>query len=407
MTLRKPWFAAFLLGLVVASNGWAGDWPQFRGPNSAAVSDEKNLPVQWDAKEGLRWKVELPGRGVSSPVVAGGRVYVTACTGYREGRLHVLCFDAATGKKLWERRFTATGSTTCNPATCMAAPTPVTDGKTVYVLFASADLAALNADGDLLWYRALAAERPNITNQVGMASSLVLHKDLLIVPLENAGDSFVAAVETKTGKERWKIERPRDINWATPLVAPTGPKGRVDLLLQSPTLLSAIDPDTGKTHWTFKGDWRESIPSPSFGEGLLFVPGRPLLALKLSDDDRTPEVKWKSPPQFAARFATPVLYKGQLFGVLQNGVQSLDAKTGAVVWRERAEGPFSASPLVADGKLYLVNEKGTTFVFSLGDKPELLATNVLNDAMMATPAIADGAIYLRSDGWLYCIGSKK
>jgi outer membrane protein assembly factor BamB len=407
VTTRWPWLGILLFWLAIAVAGRAGDWPQFRGPGGTGMSDDKNLPVKWDTKDGVRWKAELPGRGVSSPVVADGRVYVTACTGYRNARLHVLCFDAATGKKRWERQFAATGSTTCNPMTCMAAPTPATDGKNVYALFASADLAALNADGDLLWYRSLAAERPNITNQVGMAASLVRHKDLLIVPLENAGDSFVAAVETKTGKDRWKIERPRDITWATPLLAPCGPKGRVDLLLQSPTILSAVDPESGKPRWSYKGEWRESIPSPSTGDGLLFVPGKPLLALKLADDDQTPEFVWKSPPTFASRFASPVLYKGRLYGVVQTGIICLDAKTGTEVWRERADGPFSASPLIADGKLYVVNEKGTAFVFSLGEKPELLSKNVLDDTILATPALANGAIYVRSDSSLYCIGAKK
>src|SRR5579875_3980237 len=134
---------------------WAGDWPQFRGPGGTAVSEEKGLPVKWSTTENVRWKAELPGRGVSSPVLAGGRVYVSAASTYRERRLHVLCFDAAKGEKLWERQFAATGGTMCHPKTSMAAPTPVTDGRHVYALFATGDLAAFTRDGDLLWYRAL------------------------------------------------------------------------------------------------------------------------------------------------------------------------------------------------------------------------------------------------------------
>ena len=158
--------------------------------------------MKWSTTENVRWKAELPGRGVSSPVIAGGRIYVTAASTYRDRRLHILCFDASSGKQLWERQLAATGSTQCHPKTSMAAPTPVTDGKHVYALFATGDLAAFNRDGDLLWYRALQRDYPDISNQVGMASSPVLAGDTLLLPLENPGDSFALAVDAKTGRNR-------------------------------------------------------------------------------------------------------------------------------------------------------------------------------------------------------------
>src|SRR5262249_53280873 len=150
-----------LCGLLLAGLGWAGDWTQFRGPDGG-VAHETGLPVKWGPEQGLRWKAELPGRGGSNPVIASGRGFVTASSGYRQNRLHVLCFDADTGQKLWERQLAATGSTACHPMTCMAAPTPVTDGQHVYALFATADLVALDRDGNLLWYRSLAGDYPTI-----------------------------------------------------------------------------------------------------------------------------------------------------------------------------------------------------------------------------------------------------
>src|SRR5258708_17987812 len=151
--LQGRWlFAGIVLGALALTAG-AAEWTGFRGPG--AVSEEKGLPVKWSKTEGLRYKVELPGRGLSNPIISKGRIFLTACSGYREKRLHVLCFDEATGKKLWERQFTATGNTACHPTTNMAAPTPVTDGKTVFALFGTGDVAALDLDGGLLWYRSL------------------------------------------------------------------------------------------------------------------------------------------------------------------------------------------------------------------------------------------------------------
>jgi outer membrane protein assembly factor BamB len=401
--MRKVMLAAILASTAVGLAA-AGDWPQFRGPSGGAVADEAGLPIHWGPKDNIRWQADLPGRGVSSPVVVGDRVYVTASTGYRESRLHVLCFAIADGKKLWERQFASTGVTMCHPKTCMAAPTPATDAKRVVALFATGDLAALSPNGDLLWVRSLERDYPDITNQVGMAASPVLYKDVLLLPMENAGDSFAAGLDANTGKNLWRAPRFRDIDWVTPLVMEAN--GKAAAVFQTPQDLTAFDPQTGKALWTYAAEGLGAVPSPFLGDGLIFAAGRDFMALKPANDGTTPEVVWKS-SKLNSSFATALFYKGRVYGLVGVGVNCVNAKDGEVVWQQRVKGPFSASPVLADGKLYIVAEDGATTVIEIGDKPKVLATNAIGETILATPAVAGGALFLRSNQHLWCIGTKK
>lgn len=389
--------------LLVAGAGIANEWPAFRGPDGSGVSPETNLPVKWDKAEGLRWKVGLPGRGLSNPVIAGGRIYVSACSGYREKRLHVLCFEEATGNKLWERQFTATGNTGCHPMTNMAAPTPVTDGRAVYALFATGDLAAISKDGALMWYRSLVGDYPQVTNQVGMAASPVLAGDVLCLPLENAGDSFVAGVDTQTGKNLWRLPGQKNITWVTPLVLAAS--DRPTVLFQTGSGAVAVDARTGKERWKLKSGL-STIPSPTQGEGMIFTTSGDMKAVRPRQDGSEPEEVWTG-SKLGGDYASPLYHRGRVYGMSKAGLICMNAADGKELWRQRIEGPFDASPVIGDGKLYAVNRKGRTFVVELGDKPQVLARNDLDDTFLATPAIANGRIYLRSDKFLYCVGPKK
>jgi outer membrane protein assembly factor BamB len=405
MTGRTALFVAALA--VLSGPTAAGEWTQFRGPGGAGVAEDRGLPVRWQvgdgAKENLRWKAELPGRGVSCPVIAGGRVFVTACTGYKERRLHLLCFEEATGKKLWERQLAATGNTECHPKTCMAAPTPATDGRRVFALFATGDLAALDRDGNLLWYRSLVGDYPDVTNQVGMAASPVLTGERLFVPMENAGDSFAACLDAATGKNRWKVARDRCINWVTPLVIQRA--GATEVVFQTARDVTAYDARTGKERWTFTQYRRSEVSSPTPGEdGTVLVPGQPLTALRPPADGGTPSLVWKS-LRLPTGYTSPVCYKGRVYALTGQGLRCAHGKTGKDLWLERIKGPFSASPVAADGKVYVVNEEGVVTVLRAGDETAILGTSSVGETLLATPAIAGGALYLRSDRHLYCIAA--
>ena len=383
---------AALLALALAD-----DWTQWRGSNGLGVSTETNVPVEWSKDKGVAWTADLPGVGLSSPVIAAGRVFVTATSGPEQDRLHVLCFDAKTGARLWERRFGSTGSTQCNKKTNMAAPTPAADATRVFALFATCDLVALDRDGNLLWYRSLVGDYPTIGNNVGMAASPVLHKDTLFVPVENVGESFAAAIDARTGVNLWKNSRSAKINWTTPVLSTR--RGRTEVLFQSGGELTAYDAETGSKVWQTEGKFT-TIPSPIFADGLVYSPGGPFLVLKPGDGSA--EKLWEKP--LATATASPSFYKGKLYIVDSAGIVSCaDATDGKVLWKSRTKGPHSASPVLAEDRLYLLNEAGATAVLDLRDEGKVIATNELGDPMLASPAISGGALYLRSDKKLYCI----
>jgi outer membrane protein assembly factor BamB len=405
MTLtRKLAARSALLGLLLTVTlGFAAEWTGFRGNNGSAVSSEKSIPTKWSKTEGIRWKVDLPGRGLSNPVIAGGKVYVTACTSYKERRLHVLCFDEATGKKLWARQIAATGSTACHPETNMAAPTPVTDGKNVYALFATADLVAFDSEGTMLWYRSLVGDYPDLSNQVGMASSPALIGGVLILPMENAGDSFLAGVDVKTGENKWRIKREREINWTTPFEIKT--QGKTAGLAVTRSEALAFDPQTGKEIWRYTDEGLSSIPSATQGAGMIFVPGQGVLRALKPGNTGSPEVAWEA-KGVTGGYPSPVYYDGNLYGLASVTLNCLDAKDGKERWKQRVTGPFNSSPVIANGLIYVTNARGKTYVIEPGDKAKVVAENDIEDKIQATPAFANGCIYLRSDKALYCIGAK-
>ena len=380
----------------------AADWPQFRGPNGNGVVNDPALPVKLEAGN-IHWAIDLPGRGLSSPIVVGDRIFVTCSSGTKQDRLHVICFNAKDGSKRWERQFWATGRTMSHEKTSVAAPTPASDGQYVFAIFSSNDLVCLDLDGNLIWLRGLTRDYPNASNSLGMSSSLTVADGVLITMVENDSESFTAGLDVKTGVNRWKLNRPKMANWTSPVLLRA--KGQPTLaILQSGKGIAAVEPKTGRIVWEYT-DGASTIPSATPSDGVLYVPSNGTTALEPSPDGNTPKQLWRS-PQLRPATASAVILNGRVFTLNDAGVLSAgDAKDGARLWQLRLKGPFSATPIANGTHLYCVNEKGLLQVVNVESQGEVVSELDLGKTViLSTPSVSSGAIYLRSDAKLWKLG---
>jgi outer membrane protein assembly factor BamB len=384
----------------------AADWLQFRGPESNSASPDAPPPVQWSETDGIAWKAELPGRGPSSPIVVGDRVVVTCSSGIKQDRLHVLCFDAHSGKPLWERQFWATGRTLSHPSSANAAPTPASDGRLIFAFYSSNDLACLDLDGNLKWFRGLAHDFPHAGNDVGMSSSPLVIGEVVIVQVECQGDSFATGVDKLTGESRWRIPRPREASWASPTVL-RGATPQQDLvLLQSPSQITAHDPASGQQRWAYRVAC-DGISSAVASEGTVYVPSKGMTALKPSLGPE-PDVLWNA-PMLQPGAASPLIDGRNLFAINRAGVLvCANAADGQIVWRVRLEGEFWGTPVLAGKRLYCISQKGQGQVVQISDdgrRGEIVGGGQLDGTFQCSPAISDGALYVRSDQHLWKIAA--
>jgi len=389
---------------------WAcagSDWLQFRGTDNNSVSQEKGLPKAFGDGANLAWKVPLPGRGPSSPIVVGGRVVVTAASGPRQDRLHVLAFDVGSGRLRWERQIWATGHTVCNPFGGVAANTPASDGRLIFAFFSSNDLVCFDLDGNLKWLRGLAYEHPATRNDVGMASSPLVIGDTVIVQLENEADSFVAGLDAATGQTRWRLPRHDGAVWCSPTLlrggASQNPNEKQDaVLLQSRSCLRAHDPHTGRLLWEYPTDCHTVASVTTCGQ-TVYLPANGLHALRCEPAAQRVHLLWRQ-DRLRGNNSSPVVYGGRAYRIKSPGIlMCADSTDGTVLWQLRLKGPIWATPVLADGHLYVVNHDGLVQVVRLDEQAELVGSSQIDPQILASPAVADGAIFFRSNTHLWKI----
>ncbi|MEX2581500.1 MAG: PQQ-binding-like beta-propeller repeat protein [Verrucomicrobiales bacterium] len=398
-------FSLFVFAAMLAWPTARADWLNFRGPNGAGYAAETpNLPAEF-SEETQAWKVALPGRGLGSAILVGDKVFVTAASGPEQKLLHVLCFHGGNGEPIWERRFRATGRTMSHKKTAVAAPTPASDGERIYALFSSNDLICLDLEGNLRWMRGLTLDYPNASNSLGLASSPIVAGDTLVAQIENDSESFAAGFDLHTGENKWKIERPKAANWTSPTVLEAD--GEKIVALQSSKGILGVFPSTGSTVFTIGGG-ASTIPSSAPAGDRLFIPAHGLTVFRVSAGGGEPEKLWNESAQRPGT-ASPLVLGGKAYVVNNAGVLSCaDTTTGERLWRMRLTGPISASPVAGDNdRLYVFSETGVGQVVDVsGAEGKVVSEIELEETILSTPSLDEGAVYIRSDGHLWKFGNR-
>jgi hypothetical protein len=419
-----------LVGLT-ALPALADDWTRFRGPNGSGIATEAHVPTTWSEAKNLAWKATLPGRGSSSPIICGERVFVTSYSGYGDGSAdgspeklvrHLLCLERQTGKLMWDKTVAAelpedpyNGFLTEHG---YASSTPVTDGERVYVFFGKTGVLAFDFSGKQLWQVNVGKQSSN--RRWGSGASPLLYKNLVIVNAAEESRS-IRALDTLTGKEVWKAESASlELCFSTPALVDCG-DGRTDLVVAVPGELWGFNPDTGKLRWFAQTGIKGNVsPSVVAGDGVLFVTGgfpqSGTVAVRgggKGDVTRT-HVVWSS--EVASYVPSPLVQGGHLYFVSDKGVaMCLDAKTGQVVTKEPLPGitstgrggkPVYASAVLAGSHLYAVTRRKGTFVLNAAPQMTVIAQNSFADDdsdFNATPVIGGNQLFLRSNKFLYCV----
>ena len=438
---------SFLVLTAICTAAHAQNWPQFRGPGATGIVEGPARPVTWDASKSVnvRWKTAIPGLSHASPVVWGDKVFVvTAVTSgakdetryglfgdvapVKDDPKHtwkVYALDKSTGKILWERvAFDGMPKVKRHPKSTHADSTPVTDGKYLIVNFGSHGLYAYDLNGKLKWKQDLGVldagwfYDPDYQWEYG--SSPIIYKNMVIVQADIQKNSFIAAYDLKTGKQLWKTPREEIPSWGTPTVYEG--KLRAELITTGPKAIRGYDPATGKELWRLGPMSEITTPTPIVAHDLIFVtsgypPVQPIYAIKpgangdisLKDGKESNEFIAWSKQRGGPYMTTPIVYGDLLYICSIQGVLvAYNALTGERVYQERlggSGGAFTASPVASEGKIYLASEDGDMFVVKAGPKYELLAKNPVGEVMMATPAISDGMVIVRTISHLYAFGN--
>lgn len=419
--------AALAAGVVPVPAGRAENWPWFRGPGRQGVSAATDLPARWSATENVKWKTAIPGEAHSSPIVWGSEVFVTTATdGGRSCR--VLCLDAATGAVKWNTEVFTQEPGRKESRNTYATPTPCTDGQRVYAVFGGGGIAAVDFSGKVVWtFRDF-----RFYSRHGLGASPVLEDGLLLMPWDGSTDpavegehnervgwqlpwdrSFVFALHADTGTLAWKTGRGTSrIAHITPTVW-TDETGRKQLVSGAGDVLQGFDLRSGSLLWTAKNDGEGVTPSVIIADGIAIQPNgyggaNSVRAFKLAGaagDISESHFAWEQEKN-APKLPSMVFIAPHIYCVTEAGIAwCADAKSGEVKYRERLGGTFAASPIVANGKIYITADDGTTSVLPAEPRFEVLATHPLGEKVQASPAIAGNRLFLRSEHHLFCIGN--
>jgi outer membrane protein assembly factor BamB len=425
-----------------------GNWPSFRGPEASGIADGQNLPDRWDPKTGenILWRTAIPGLAHSSPIVWGDRLFITTAVSsdakatfrpglYGDGdaskdrsvhRWILYAIDKKSGKVVWERlAHQGEPIEKRHIKSTYANSSPATDGRIVVAWFGSQGIHAYDFKGRFLWKVDLgrldlgAYDIPTV--EWGPASSPIIWNNLVILQVDTQADSFILALDASTGQTVWKTDREEIPSWGTPTIAMTsaGPQ----LVTNASNFIRGYDPKTGKELWRIGGSSKITAPTPVFAEDLFVVvsgrgPERPIFVIRpnargdvtLSSGQKSNHsIVWSMTGR-GSYMPSPLVYKGNLYVLNNNGLlDAYNLKTGAEIYRQRLPlvgSGFSASPIASDGKIYLSNEDGEILVISAGEKFNHIATNSMGELLMATPALSEGVMYVRSSSSLFAIGRK-
>jgi outer membrane protein assembly factor BamB len=401
---------------VLPSAGAEKQWPCFRGPTGQGIVLDTNVPLKWSDSENIAWRKKLPGRGNSSAVIWGNRLFVTAESQSRPDDAPLLAKDDAPdrlllcytigGDLLWQHTAPRTeGHEVLYWKNTLASSTPVTDGERVIVFLGNAGLICCDMDGKRLWH----VDLGTFPTTHGPASAPVLYQHLVIlIQDQNKGRSLCAAFNKATGEKVWERERPNSMGWSNPVLLKIA--GRDELIFNGSNEIVSYDPLTGEELWKQAGTSIESIPMISTGGGLLFsASGRngPIFAMRPSSSgsaNQQPEIVWRL-EHGGPHVTSPAYHEGRLYLVSDTGIaMCLNAATGETLWQKRLRGRFSSSPLLVGDKLLLTSEEGTTYVLKTGAQFDLIGENSLNETIYATPAVVGGRLYFRSTTGLVCVG---
>lgn len=411
-------FFLVISAILLSSAVRAENWPRFRGPNGQGISHATTIPAKW-TQDDYNWKVALPGTGYSSPAVWEGKVFVT-CSDKEKAQARLMALSVSDGKRLWEKEFSFKPYQ-MNRINSFAAATPAVDGDHVYALWLSGDetlIIAFDHKGEEIWKRTFGG----IKSHHGPCTSPVVLGDIVVFTHENESSSdadapsFWIALDKQTGKNRWRLPRetgPR-ISYSTPCAYPSPTENPVLIFTGFSHGLTGVDPSSGKVVWEADSAFEARVVcSPAIADGLVLSScgsgsaGKYMVALKPSGTAKPAEA-YKITGPAASYVPTPLAAEGLLFTCHDRGqISCLRADTGELLWQEKPAGRYYGSPVWVSGKVYVITVDGEVVVVKAAPKYELLGVNALGEKSQATPAVADGRMYLRTDSHLVSIGGKK